>query len=301
MSTFKKLLLNTINASGGTQSRAALNQDTVSEYAEALGQGAEFPPVVVFSDGSESGNWLADGFHRYHAHRAAGMTEIVCDARIGTRRDAILFSLGANASHGLRRTNEDKRRAVMTMLADAEWSTWSDRDIARQCGVSHPFVAAVRSPAAAVRQQVNRETSVVKEFNKVESDSTLPTAPSLTPASQAATAPSNVTPPHLATATPEADDEPDLTSELEAADKEIRRLTQLLDMFTSGADLAKQVADWSMKFDQLSGRNAQLTRTANEAQAQARYQADLLAKIRKALGVQANSEILTAIIARRTA
>lgn len=96
------------------------------------------------------------------------------------------------------------------------------------------------------------------------------------------------------------DDQPDLAAELEAADKEIRRLNQLVETLSAGNDLAQQVAEWSLKFDQLSGRNAQLMRTSNEAQSQARYQGDLLAKIRKQLGVTANAEILPAI-ARRAA
>lgn len=29
--------------------------------------------------------------------------------------------------HEMRRTNEDKRRAVRVLLEDAEWSQWSDR------------------------------------------------------------------------------------------------------------------------------------------------------------------------------
>jgi hypothetical protein len=40
----------------------------------------------------------------------------------------------------LRRTNADKRNAVKTLLYDAEWSKWSDREIARRCGVSSEFV-----------------------------------------------------------------------------------------------------------------------------------------------------------------
>lgn len=96
------------------------------------------------------------------------------------------------------------------------------------------------------------------------------------------------------------DDQPDLAAELEAADKEIRRLNQLVETLSAGSDLAQQVAEWSLKFDQLSGRNAQLMRSSNEAQSQARYQADILTKIRKALGVTTNAEILPAI-ARRAA
>ena len=64
--------------------------------------------------------------------------------RQGTRRDAILFSVGANASHGLRRTNQDKRRAVETLLRDEEWGAWSNSEIARRCGVHHSTVADLR-------------------------------------------------------------------------------------------------------------------------------------------------------------
>jgi hypothetical protein len=52
------------------------------------------------------------------------------------RRDALLFSVGANAIHGHRRTNEDKRRAVDVLLNDPEWRVWNDSEIARRCGVS---------------------------------------------------------------------------------------------------------------------------------------------------------------------
>ena len=38
----------------------------------------------------------------------------------------------------------DKRKAMTRLLADAEWSAWSDREIARQCEVGHPFVAKHR-------------------------------------------------------------------------------------------------------------------------------------------------------------
>ncbi len=133
-----KLSLSQIRCDGGTQSRAAIHQTTVDEYAEDYKNGANFPPITVFYDGEFY--WLADGFHRLEAARSAEFTNIKAIIKQGTRRDAILYSVGANAKHGLRRTNADKRRAVMTLLEDSEWSHWSDRKIARQCGVSHDFV-----------------------------------------------------------------------------------------------------------------------------------------------------------------
>lgn len=127
--------------------RAGLSQETVVEYADTMrrNNGYEpFPPVVVYFDGTDY--WLGDGFHRYTAaFQAFGHScAIPADVRTGTRRDAILHAAGANADHGQRRTNADKRRAVETLLRDEEWGQWSDREIARRCVVSNHMVAEVR-------------------------------------------------------------------------------------------------------------------------------------------------------------
>lgn len=128
---------------GGTQTRAEIDLTVAADYADKMRDGAPFPPVVAFYDGSAY--WLADGFHRVTAAKSAGLSELEADVRQGTRRDAILFSVGANAAHGLRRTNADKRRAVETLLRDEEWRAWSDHVVASKCGVSQPFVSKVRA------------------------------------------------------------------------------------------------------------------------------------------------------------
>ena len=137
-----KLKLKDIRLDGNTQPRQYINQDIVDDYAELLLEDVSFPPVIVFNDGAN--NWLVDGYHRWHANKKAGFLDIECDVQTGTLREAVLFSVGANAVHGLRRTNDDKRKAVMTLLADVEWGEWSDSEIARQCSVSHVFVGRVR-------------------------------------------------------------------------------------------------------------------------------------------------------------
>lgn len=142
----KVLNLQAIRIDGGTQSREQINQECVSDYTELVKEGVEFPPVRVFFDGTDY--YLADGFHRYFAHMNAGKASITAEVFNGTLRDAILSSLGANANHGLRPTNKDKRKAVQTMLDDFEWSDFSDREIARACHVSHVFVATIRRPKA---------------------------------------------------------------------------------------------------------------------------------------------------------
>lgn len=147
----KELSLDLVNTDGGTQTRAALNLEVVEEYRAAMVAGTEFPPGVVFYDGSAY--WLADGFHRHEGARLAGREFLPFEVRQGTRRDAVLYSVGANSSHGLRRTDADKRRAVETMLRDEEWSKWSNREIARQCVVTHTFVGGVREELTGTRSQ----------------------------------------------------------------------------------------------------------------------------------------------------
>ena len=134
--------LDIIRLDGGTQARAQLDDCVIRDYASCMKEGAQFPPVMVFHDGSD--NWLADGFHRVHGAREAGLDSVLADIRQGTRRDAILYSVGANAGHGLRRKNGDLRRAVMVLLADPEWSQWSNCEIARRCACSESYVRSLR-------------------------------------------------------------------------------------------------------------------------------------------------------------
>lgn len=145
------LELDQIRIDGGTQSRVELNQETVAEYAQAFMAGAEFPPVVVFFDGASY--WLADGFHRYFGARDAGESALHAEIKNGTQLDAQLFSFGVNAAHGLRRSNADKRKAVTGALQHPVSCKWSDNQIAKHCGVSHPFVGSVRSPLVTVSSE----------------------------------------------------------------------------------------------------------------------------------------------------
>jgi len=86
--------------------------------------------------------WLADGFHRVYAYKLSEVTEIDCDVREGTRLHAIIHSVGANAKHGLRRTNADKRKSVQMILDvydeiyEATGEKWSNVKIADVCCVS---------------------------------------------------------------------------------------------------------------------------------------------------------------------
>ena len=144
-----------ISIDKGTQSRVAISQETVDDYARQMEEGAQFPSVILFHDGVAY--YLADGFHRYFANRKLKKTSIAADVLTGTLREAILYSLKANKAHGLRPSNEDKRSSVIKMLSDLEWRNWSDREIARHCGVSHVFVAKMRKELAGGEVQTTRK------------------------------------------------------------------------------------------------------------------------------------------------
>lgn len=160
----KSVKLSDIAIDGGTQQREKINEEIVAEYAEAMKCGAKFTPVTLFFDGVQY--WLADGFHRYHASKEAGMLDILADIREGTKRDARLFSASANGTHGMRLSNADKRRSVLVLLLDKEWTQWTNRDISKHCHVSPAMVDKLRKeiegtekPAAAKVPTVGTPTT----------------------------------------------------------------------------------------------------------------------------------------------
>ena len=124
------------------QSREAMNDEAVAEYAEALAAGKKFDPVMCFEEGETL--WLVEGFHRVAAHKVAGIKSIDVESRPGTFREAWVYSLGTNDKHGVRRTNADKRKVVLQAVTDAELGEWTSREIAAHCSVSHAFVNKVR-------------------------------------------------------------------------------------------------------------------------------------------------------------
>lgn len=138
----QELLLSFVKVDFEIHPRACLDMSLVHEYAEAMTCGSLFPPGVVFYDGVSY--WLADGFHRLEARKLAKFDTFSVKVQQGGRRDAILFSSGLNSSHGLRRTNKDKRYVVRRILQDSEWSLWSNSEIARRCHVTHPLVGKIR-------------------------------------------------------------------------------------------------------------------------------------------------------------
>jgi len=123
-----------IRIDGGTQPRAALLIDVMEDYAEQMRNGVEFPPITVFFDGKEY--WLADGVRPDDPIEA----EVIQ----GTQSEAQWYSYGVNKAHGLRRTREDKERAIRAALTHPKGNELPDRRIADHVGVSPTTVGKVR-------------------------------------------------------------------------------------------------------------------------------------------------------------
>jgi len=138
------------------QSRVEINEDTVSEYAADIEAGDQFPPVIVFFDSTHF--YLADGYHRYYGHKRAGKVSIQCEVINGTIRDAIYYSTAVNSKHGMRRSYADRRKAVMTLLEDFEWSLKNNTEIAKHVGVSISFVSNLRNTSGKMPDKIEYKT-----------------------------------------------------------------------------------------------------------------------------------------------
>lgn len=162
-----------IRVDGGTQPRAVLDFDAIEDYTEAMGAGVKFPPVIVFYDGDNY--WLADGFHRLKAAYAAGFDTVPCDVHQGTLEEAQWYSFSANRNNGLRRTTQDKQRAVKAALLHGRGTVLSDRQIARHVGVDQKTVtnwrrqlqASEEIPKIAARTVSRRGKAYRQDTSKI--------------------------------------------------------------------------------------------------------------------------------------
>ena len=97
LSSVEYLTLDEIRRDGGTQPRAAIDLKHVKLLEEQMEDGFTLEAIAVFYDGKSY--WLADGFHRWQAHHNRSEEVIACVIHQGSRRDAVLYSVGANADH----------------------------------------------------------------------------------------------------------------------------------------------------------------------------------------------------------
>jgi hypothetical protein len=145
----------------GMQIRAQLCEEVVADYCEAMMAGAKFPALAVFHDGENY--WLADGFHRIEACKRAGFGKVKAEVYQGQRIDALKHAFGANQTHGMRMSNEDKRQAVLVAyenrIALGLGEVPSARAVAEVVGVSDMFVASQLQTVCSWAEATERQGS----------------------------------------------------------------------------------------------------------------------------------------------
>jgi hypothetical protein len=143
MSEFKTLFIKDLLLDQKYPARSRMDPQVIKDYEGLISEGVEMPPIKVVSIQNQL--YVVDGFHRVYAYRNQGRDRIEADVVDGNDRLALELAVSANQAHGLRRSNQDKTKAVEMVLDDLELMCESDRFIAKLCGVSPPFVGDIRT------------------------------------------------------------------------------------------------------------------------------------------------------------
>jgi transposase len=142
-----RVALTDINLDASQQTRAALDDRVVADYADRMTEGDAFPPVTLFRDPAASTNQysVGNGWHRIRACQQVGYREIDAEIREGSPTDALWYALGANRTNGHRMSPKDKTHAIQ--LALETWPEKSTSVLAEQIGCSQSLVQQVKAEA----------------------------------------------------------------------------------------------------------------------------------------------------------
>jgi len=157
MPEYKTLRLSDVEVDYSIQPRVnGLNQDHVDELEAAYrDENAAIEPPVAWQLPDESYK-LSQGFHRVEGAKRAGRESLKFVVRKGTDDECAIDAFCSNQSHGLKRTNADKRRAVERLLKLMPKD--SDLAIANRAGVSDKTVAEARREMMGRSEIPNVET-----------------------------------------------------------------------------------------------------------------------------------------------
>ena len=170
--TCEKLLLTQLEDDKKYQLRVEEDPSTICDLAQAYNDGETIPPIDVVKVDTER-YIIVDGHHRYAAAKEAGIESMECRITEGNEYNAFILSLGANASNkALKRTNADKRNAVITALDYKDFNRYSNRKIADICKVSSTFVDKITKQLEDTHEPDLSTANVCtqKEFSTSEND-----------------------------------------------------------------------------------------------------------------------------------
>ena len=157
----ENILISEIIVDSRFQFRAELDNEVVRNYTELILEGVEFPPVDVFR--TPEGLILVDGFQRLESAKISDKRKINANVHEGTERDALLYALAANKTHGARLSNADKRKKGMFVLNDSELSLLSDNKLAELTGITQQSLSNWRRELKAEKLAKGEEVSTIRK------------------------------------------------------------------------------------------------------------------------------------------
>ena len=264
-----KVKLDKIRLDGGTQMRKDLDMQMIYNYKEAMENGDVFPKLHTVFDGEF--HWLVDGFHRYHAYKLLNQKEVDVHYEMGSKLEAQVIAFGVNGDHGKQRTNIEKHDIVLAASIHELTKNKSDRELAKICKVSAPFVASVRNPEVKERQNQQRKKSSRKKLAENNNPNDNRGVIGLHPGSDSFEPVSEIFAPD--------DDELRANELAEKADREL--LNKLLDASEPLAVAYEEIKKLTLLNAQQETRIAALQREKNEAIADAKRAQAQLDKLRK--------------------
>jgi len=107
-------------------------------HVRRLVEAGQFPPVIV----DRLTMRLVDGQHRLRAAALQGREEIEAHLFEGTPEEAFTLAVRSNVRHGLVLSVRERSAAARRLLLARP--TWSDRAVARACGLSVRTVSEIR-------------------------------------------------------------------------------------------------------------------------------------------------------------
>lgn len=139
----EKLSLSSLTIDERLQLRERTDDSYVLELKEWLEEHPEkeLPRIVVYRDANKK-LLLTKGFHRYSAYKKAGREKIPAFLYSGGFEEALVHALRSNAQHGMKRTREDKRKALG--VAFQKWPDIPAIEAAKICEVGRRLAEEVR-------------------------------------------------------------------------------------------------------------------------------------------------------------
>jgi len=93
-------------------------EEKVEEYKEAMSEGEQFPPIVVWDKGNGI-YWLIDGMHRLLALKRLGKDTIKAEVvELADELEARILAIEKNMLHGIPLSREEKKELARLLYAD---------------------------------------------------------------------------------------------------------------------------------------------------------------------------------------